>query len=110
QSPAMYDAITQAGARAGVSLKVAEEVDDPLATAVVVSARPLLGFCAAARAARAGSQGLVSVPLTGPVPHLSLHVVWRSGTRTPVLDAFLESLIACGPFVWRAPEPRLSPA
>ncbi|MET0191433.1 MAG: LysR family transcriptional regulator, partial [Pseudonocardia sediminis] len=97
QSPAMYDAITQAGARAGISLKVAEEVDDPLATAVVVSARPLLGFCSAARAARAGSQGLVSVPLTGPVPHLSLHVVWRSGSRTPVLDAFLESLIACGP-------------
>ncbi|MDN5914547.1 MAG: LysR family transcriptional regulator [Pseudonocardia sp.] len=111
QSPAMYDAITHAAARAGSSLNVAEEVDDPLATAVVVSARPLLGFCSAARAARAGTQGLVSVPLTGPVPRLTLHAIWRSGDTTPVVDAFLSSLAAAGPYTWRDPDvDRLTPA
>jgi len=109
QSPAMHDAITQAAARAGGCLTVAEEVDDPLATGVVVSARPLLGFCSAARAARAGTQGLVSVPLTGPVPRLTLHAVWRSGGTTPVVDAFLSSLTAAGPYTWKEPD-ALSPA
>lgn len=111
QSPAMYDAITHAAAQAGSRLDVAEEVDDPLATGVVVSARPLLGFCSAARAARAGTQGLVSVPLTGPVPRLTLHAIWRSGVTTPVVDAFLSSLTAAGPYTWRAPDAdRLSSA
>jgi DNA-binding transcriptional LysR family regulator len=101
QSPAMYDAIVHAAARAGTELVVAEEVDDPLATAVVVAARPLLGFASAARAARAGSQGLVAVALTGPAPRLSLHVIWRTGESSPAVEAFLAGLAAAGPFTWR---------
>jgi hypothetical protein len=90
-------------------------VDDPLATAVVVAARPLLGFASAARAVRAGSQGLVAVALTGPVPRLNLYAAWRAGDTSPVLEAFLASLAASGPFTWREPDPepgpdRLSPA
>jgi hypothetical protein len=114
QSPAMYDAIMQSAARAGTELAVAEEVDDPLATAVVVAARPLLGFASAARAVRAGSQGLVAVTLTGPAPRLSLYATWRGADVSPVVDAFLGSLTAAGPFVWPAPNlerpDRLSPA
>ncbi len=98
QSPALHDAITHAAARAGTELDVAEEVDDPLGTAVVVAARPLMGFASAARAGRAGAQGLVSVALTDPVPRVSLHAVWRGDDASPVLDAFLGSLAAAGPF------------
>ena len=105
QSPAMYDAIVHAVAAAGTELAVAEEVDDPLATAVVVAARPLVGFASAARGARAGAQGLVAVPLTGPVPRIGLNVAWRAGDTSPVLEAFLASLAAAGPFPWRPPEP-----
>lgn len=103
QSPAMYDAIMHAAARVGTELVVAEEVDDPLATAVVVAARPLVGFCSAARAVRAGTQGLVALPLTGPTPHLRLFAAWRAGDRSPVVDAFLSSLVAAGPFTWPMP-------
>lgn len=103
QSPAMYDAIMHAAARAGTELVVAEEVDDPLATAVVVSARPLVGFCSAARAVRAGTQGLVALPLTAPTPQLRLFAAWRAGERSPVVDAFLSSLASAGPFMWPAP-------
>jgi DNA-binding transcriptional LysR family regulator len=104
QSPAMHDAIVQAATKAGGRLVVAEEVDDPVATGVVVAARPLLGFASAARAVRAASQGLVSVALTGPVPQLSLYAVWRAGRSTPAVEAFLTSLAAAGPFSWRTGE------
>jgi DNA-binding transcriptional LysR family regulator len=115
QSPAMHDAIVHAAAQAGTELVVAEEVDDPLATAVMVAARPLLGFASAARAVRAGSQGLVAVALTGPSPRLSLYAVWRTGDTSPVVEAFLASLAAAGPFTWRepgtdTPSGRLTPA
>jgi DNA-binding transcriptional LysR family regulator len=98
QSPALHDAITHAAARAGIELTVAEEVDDPIGTAVVVAARPLVGFASACRAVRAQSHGLVPVTLTDPTPRVGLHVVWRTGDRSPVLGAFLASLAACEPF------------
>ena len=103
QSPALHDAIVHAAARAGIELLVAEEVDDPLGTAVVVAARPLLGFASAARAARASAQGLVPVALTDPVPTVRLHAVWRADDPSPVLEAFLGSLTAAGPFAVPAP-------
>lgn len=105
QSPAMHDAIVHAAVSAGTELLVAEEVDDPLGTAVVVSARPLVGFCSAARAVRASIQGLVALPLTGPAPQLRLFAAWRAGERSPVVSAFLSSLASAGPFSWQ--EPRL---
>jgi DNA-binding transcriptional LysR family regulator len=109
QSPGMHDAIVQAAARAGTQLVVAEEVDDPLATAVVVAARPLLGFASAARAVRAGSQGLVAVALTEPAPRVRLHAVWRAGDASPVIEAFRASLAAAGPFSWREPGTESAP-
>jgi DNA-binding transcriptional LysR family regulator len=99
QSPAMYDAIVGAATRAGAKLRVAEEVDDPVATGVVVSARQLVGFASAARSERSYLQPeVVSVPLTGPAPMLSLYAVWRSGGESGAVAAFLSSLAAVGPF------------
>ncbi|MFC4943078.1 LysR family transcriptional regulator [Pseudonocardia sp. GCM10023141] len=109
QSPAMYDAIVEAVARAGTQLKVVAEVDDPIAAGIVISARPLLCFASAARASRASAQGLVSVPLTGPVPQLAVHAVWRAAATSDVVAAFLDSLAAAAPFTWRDAE-RLDPA
>ena len=99
QSPAMHDAIVGAATRAGAKLRVAEEVDDPVATGVVVSARPLVGFASAARATYSPAPpDVVPVPLTGPTPVVSLHAVWRSEGASPAVAAFLASLTAAGPF------------
>ncbi|WP_219420397.1 LysR family transcriptional regulator [Pseudonocardia nigra] len=62
QSPAMHDAIVGAADRAGVKLTVASEVDDPVATGVLVTARQVIGFASASRAVRAPAQGLERVP------------------------------------------------
>ncbi|MEV1295427.1 LysR substrate-binding domain-containing protein [Pseudonocardia sp. NPDC049635] len=101
QSPAMHDAITGAAARAGVTLGVAAEVDDPVAAGVLVSARRLIGFTSASRAERAPAQGLVALPLTAPSPTLTLHAVWRTAGRTPLVEALLGALEAAGPFTRR---------
>jgi hypothetical protein len=57
----------------------------------------------------------VAVALTGPSPRLSLYAVWRTGDTSPVVEAFLASLAAAGPFTWRepgtdTPSGRLTPA
>ena len=53
----------------------------------------------------------MSVPLTGPAPRLTLYAVWRAGSTTPVVEAFLASLVAAGPYIWKDPNlDRLSPA
>jgi DNA-binding transcriptional LysR family regulator len=98
QSPAMHDAIIGAAEQAGIKLTIAGEVDDPVATGVLVSARQVIGFSSASRAARAPAQGLVAVPLTSPAPTLALHVVWRAEDHTPLVDALLAALDAAGPF------------
>ena len=100
QSPAMHDAIIGAAERAGIKLTVTGVVDDPVATGVLVSARQVIGFSSASRAARAHAQGLVAVPLTAPTPTLALHVVWRTEDRTPLVDALLAALDAAGPFTF----------
>ncbi|OZM79597.1 LysR family transcriptional regulator [Pseudonocardia sp. MH-G8] len=96
QSPAMHDAITGAAERAGIKLTIAGEVDDPVATGVLVSARQVIGFSSASRAARATAQGLVAVPLTAPAPMLAVHVVWRAEDRSPLVDALLTALEPAG--------------
>jgi len=106
QSPAMHDAIMGAADRAGVKLTITAEVDDPVATGVLVSARQVIGFASASRAARAPAQGLVAVPLTQPSPSLALHVVWRTEDRTPLVEALLGALAAAGPFEFTWPEQR----
>ena len=106
QSPAMHDAIMGAADRAGIKLTVTAEVDDPVATGVLVAARQVIGFASASRAARAPAQGLVAVPLTAPSPTLALHVVWRTEDRTPLVDALLGVLDSAGPFTFTWPEQR----
>lgn len=103
QSPAMHDAIMGAADQADIKLTVTAEVDDPVATGVLVSARQVIGFASASRAARAPAQGLVAVPLTDPCPTLALHVVWRTEDRSPLVEALLSALDAAGPFTFTWP-------
>jgi len=105
QSPAMHDAIMGAAERAGIKLTISSEVDDPVATGVLVAARQVVGFASASRAARAPAQGLVALPLTEPTPTLGLHVVWRSADRTPLVEALLAALDQAGPFTYTPHRP-----
>ncbi|MEU5695097.1 LysR family transcriptional regulator [Actinosynnema sp. NPDC020468] len=109
QCPAMYDAILSAAQRSGIALNVAYTVDDPSATAIVVSVKPLVGFASMSRGLSAGSAALgvrpVVVQLYDPVPMIELYAVWRSDGHTPLVEAFLDCMDAARPF--HAPgEPR----
>ncbi|WP_239341085.1 LysR family transcriptional regulator [Frankia sp. CiP3] len=96
QSPAMYDTIVTTAEQVRISLKIVAEVDDPGATALVISTRPLVGFASSLERARTvGSP--VTVALVDPVPMLSVHVVWRP-RRSKVVDALLDTLEEAGPF------------
>lgn len=101
QSPAMYDAIVGAARRSGITLDVVETVDDPGATALLVSVRPVVGFASMSRGrAPGGSVGVWPVPvrLYDPVPTIELCAVWRAGERSPLVDAFLECVDAARPY------------
>ncbi|CAO5151689.1 Transcriptional regulator [Frankia sp. AiPs1] len=113
KSPAMYDAIQAAAEASGITLSVAHEVDDPSATAIVVSVKPLVGFASASRGLHIGSVGggprPTSVQLYDPVPTLDLYVVWRTANEAPLVDGFIECVEAARPFqlpAYRAPAPR----
>ena len=93
QSSAMYDAIQSAARTSGIRLTVAEEVDDPGATAIVVAARPVVGFASALRGRLAAGARTAAVGLYDPVPILELHAVWRTD-HGPAVDAFLDCLPA----------------
>ncbi|GAA2402350.1 LysR family transcriptional regulator [Actinomadura vinacea] len=92
QCPAMYDEIQAVAARTGTRLDVAEESNDPLATAVMVRARGLVGFTSAPRWDQSVRAGLVTVPLADPTPSLPVHAVWRTGTATGAVAVFLRCL------------------
>lgn len=102
QCPAMYDAIFSSARRSGIALRVAQEVDDPVATSIAVCARPVVGFASAPRGRHisrvVGRANPVPVPLHDPVPTIELSVVWRSGPTPPLVAAFLECVDAVGPF------------
>lgn len=89
RSPAMHDAITSAARRAGIRLDVAQLTDDPVATAILLSVRPLVGFASATRVA--AGQDVVPVPLSDPSPAVEVCAVWRA-EEDPVRDAFLSCL------------------
>ncbi|WP_037361055.1 LysR family transcriptional regulator [Amycolatopsis orientalis] len=104
--PAMYDAITTAAEQAGVRLTVAQVVDDPVATGVLVSVKPLIGFASVSRGlfggATAGGMRPAWVQLYDPVPTIDLYAVWRDGDEAhPARSVFLDCLEEAGPF--RAP-------
>jgi DNA-binding transcriptional LysR family regulator len=102
QCPAMYDAILGAAGVSGIPLNVVDKVDDPSATAILVSVRPVVGFASASRGLYAGltstSLRSVAVPLFNPVPAIELHAVWRSSGASPLVSAFLECIDATRPF------------
>ncbi|MFI6693813.1 LysR substrate-binding domain-containing protein [Streptomyces sp. NPDC050433] len=98
QSTAMYDVIFSAAERSGIQLTVAEEVDDPGATAILASIRPLVGFASESRgqltgAAPGGSRTAV-VRLYDPVPMVDLYAAWAVGGRASLVDAFVDCLPA----------------
>lgn len=96
QCPAMYDAILGAAEQSGIALNVSHMVDDPGATAIVVSVRPLVGFASATRGTSVGSVpgGVRPVPvrLSGPVPTVDLYAVWRAAEPSPLGEAFVRCL------------------
>ncbi|TNC24165.1 LysR family transcriptional regulator [Amycolatopsis alkalitolerans] len=110
QCPAMYDAILSAAERTGIRLNVAHVVDDPGATGILVSVKPLVGFASASRGvlagAAAGGVRPVPVPLYNPVPMIDLYVVWRDGEPNRLQAAFLDCIDAVGPFEGPGAEPR----
>jgi DNA-binding transcriptional LysR family regulator len=102
QSPAMYDLITHTAGAAGFTLDVVDQVEDPVATSIVVAMRNVVGFCSASRAAAvcASAVGVrpVAVSLVDPVPALELYAVWRYDVDNPLVEAFVRCLKASAPF------------
>lgn len=102
QCPAMYDAILGAAQRSGIALNVAQTLDDPSATAIVVSIKPVVGFASMSRGLSVSSAARrirpVMVQLYDPVPVIDLYAVWRTGDDNPLVEIFLECIEAGRPF------------
>lgn len=104
QSPAMYDTLLECAEERGISLTVADVVDDPLATAILASVRRVIAFASAPRAmalSLAGAAGRARViELHNPTPSLPLHLVWRHQPG-PLVETFVEAVRD-----WRARDQR----
>ncbi|MBK1783393.1 LysR family transcriptional regulator [Prauserella cavernicola] len=94
QSAAMYDTILSAARTSGIQLTIADEVDDPGATAILAAVKPVVGFASAARGV-SGPGRTTSVALYDPVPVLDLYAAW-SAAQNPLVTAFLDCLPAPG--------------
>jgi len=96
QSPMMYDAIVNGAGRAGFSLNVAETVDDPCATLLMIKLRGLVGFtsCTETGVVRAtpGIGRATVVSLVEPTPALELYAAWRSDEENPAVHDFVGHL------------------
>ncbi|WP_067542505.1 LysR family transcriptional regulator [Nocardia crassostreae] len=100
QCPAMYDAIHNAAERSGIKLNVEHQLDDPNATAIMVSVKPMVGFASSLRAGAtpaAGYNQTVMVALHDPVPTVELCVVWRSDDTRPIVRSFLGCIESARP-------------
>ncbi|MEV0621417.1 LysR family transcriptional regulator [Nonomuraea sp. NPDC050404] len=95
--PAMYDELHTVARRAGTPLDVVAELRDPLATAVAVRTRRVVGFTTAPRLYQGTVAGLHTVPLTGPTPSLPVYAVWRGEEVSAPVRAFVNCLRAIGP-------------
>ncbi|WP_410872107.1 LysR family transcriptional regulator [Nocardia sp. A7] len=91
-SPAMYDAIMSAGERAGAFPKVAEYMNDSVATGITVAARRYVGFASFISMDEPRPMGLKVVPLVDPEPVVELQVAWRVDSPNEVVQVFLDSL------------------
>lgn len=91
-SPAAHDTLTGAAASAGSTLDVADEVDDSMATAMVVATGSVVGFASAIRATEAAGMGLWAAALVDPEPVLDVSVVWPARDTAPAARSFLSCL------------------
>jgi DNA-binding transcriptional LysR family regulator len=91
-SPATYDTLTEAAERSGVTLNVADEVDDSMATGMVVATGTVVGFASASRAVEAAGMGLRAVALVEPEPVLDVSVAWSAQDTSPAARCFLSCL------------------
>lgn len=91
-SPASHDALTEAARRGGTELTVVDEVDDSMATAMVVATGTVVGFASAIRAEDTAGMGLWPIALVDPEPVLDVSVVWPARDATPVAHSFLSCL------------------
>jgi DNA-binding transcriptional LysR family regulator len=91
-SPASYDALTEAARRSGSTLTVADEVDDSMATGVIVATGTVVGFASAVRAVEAAGMGLRAIALVDPEPVLDVSVVWAADEPSPAARSFLACL------------------
>lgn len=96
QTPAMYDSIFGAADDAGIEMTIAQNADDPGATAHMVSVKNLVGFASLPRAVVVGrgvsGSDPVAVKLFDPVPVVDLYAVWRADDTSPALVNFLDCL------------------
>jgi DNA-binding transcriptional LysR family regulator len=99
QSPAMHDVITGAAARSGTAVNVVEEIDDPVATGIVIQGGELVGFASQIRHPSSMASELVALPLVDPTPMLDVCVTWRSDDSRAAIRAFLDCLQTVGPFI-----------
>lgn len=97
-SPASHDALSAAARASGTSLNVVGEVDDSMATGMVVATGSVVGFASAPRAVEAAGLGLRAVALVDPEPMLDVCVVWPAQAATPTARTFLACVEAAGPF------------
>jgi DNA-binding transcriptional LysR family regulator len=88
-SPAPHDTLTAAARRSGTTLTVADEVDDSMATAMVVATGSVVGFASEIRAVEAAGMGLTAIALVDPEPVLDVCVVWPARNATPAARTFL---------------------
>ncbi|HEX3786304.1 MAG TPA: LysR substrate-binding domain-containing protein [Pseudonocardiaceae bacterium] len=101
QSPAMHDAIMTAAERSGIRLSVEYRLDDPNATAIMVSVKPVVGFASAPRAVSSaavpGYAQTAMVALHDPVPTIDLYAVWRADDARPLVQAMLKCIESVKP-------------
>lgn len=99
--PAMHDAIMGAAERIGVRLHVEYRIDDPNATAIMVTVKPVVGFASAPRAmyttSSLGYAQTSMVALHDPVPTVDLYAVWRGDDDRPLVQAMLGCIESARP-------------
>ncbi|MES9539566.1 LysR substrate-binding domain-containing protein [Actinomadura sp. NPDC000600] len=97
-SPASHDALSQAAKQSGIRLNVTDEVNDSMATAMVIATGTVVGFASATRAVETSAMGLSAVALVEPEPTLDVCAVWPARDSSPGARVFLACLEAAAPF------------
>lgn len=91
-SPAMHDALTAAAQLNGIDLSTSEMFDDGDAAVVMVASEQVVIFASSVRAESVALPGIAVLPITDPVPQVTVHAVWREPTVNPAVPVFLDTL------------------